>query len=316
MVLQGFSSDSFIPRSIAIKMVENMAYRRLRVNEDRISKLPDHLLVSILSLLPMKEASRASILSKRWRYLFTSLPHLLLDHRLFPKTYSFGFDFGKKIQKWVSIIDHILSHHQLDSIQSCEITYFYLDEWDSDIDRFLISFNEFQSDIDRFLSFLTMKGIRRLFLKNPFSNTYKTPHSIFCCGSLLELELQNCILNCISTFEGLRQLESLKLFGVEVSEGLLAELVSSCNLLKKLELWYCPIKNLEIEIRNLLRLFIWSDRPLIIRQKIAISNCNNHEEVKALRYVVNVSNPRMFHHIGVGHFMISILSQIMEFYAF
>ncbi|XP_077231885.1 F-box/FBD/LRR-repeat protein At1g13570-like [Tasmannia lanceolata] len=250
-------------------MVETRASRRLRENEDRISKLPDHILVSILSLLPMREAAGASILSKRWRYLFTSLHHLVLDSQLLPKTYTFGFDFGKKTQKWVSIVDQILSLHNHESIQNCEIRPIGLDEC--------------HSAMDRFLSFLTTKGIQRLVFYNPNTwKLYKIPNSIFCCGSLRKLRLNSCILNSVSTFVGLRQLESLTLDQVEVSEDMVAKLLFSCNLLKKLRLWFCPIKNLEIEIRNPLQILIFSDSPLIIHQKNAISNRNNPEEDKTL----------------------------------
>ncbi|KAM1814979.1 hypothetical protein COP1_028382 [Malus domestica] len=37
---------------------------------DRISWLPDEVLVSILSRLPLKEAAATSILSRQWRYPF------------------------------------------------------------------------------------------------------------------------------------------------------------------------------------------------------------------------------------------------------
>ncbi|XP_077227921.1 putative F-box/FBD/LRR-repeat protein At1g78760 isoform X1 [Tasmannia lanceolata] len=277
-------------------MVETRAYRRLRANEDRISKLPDHLLGSILSLLPMKEASRASILSKRWRYLFTSLPHLVLDYRL-----------SLQIKKWVSIVDHILSLYQHDSIQSCEITYVFFDDC--------------LSHIDRFLSFLIMKGIQRLVLNNTTRlKLYKVPHSVFCCGSLKKLELQNCTLNSVSTFKGLRRLEYLKLNDVEASGYLIADLVSSCNNLKELELFFYfrRLENLEIEIPYLLTLNFFSDSPSVIRLKnaarlvnfsiqITPSNCQRlpSQEDKAdkafhqfLGDIANVKCLQLFYQIG------------------
>ncbi|GAB4849561.1 hypothetical protein Ancab_004355 [Ancistrocladus abbreviatus] len=37
---------------------------------DRISELPDEVLISILSRLTIQEAARTSALSRRWRYLW------------------------------------------------------------------------------------------------------------------------------------------------------------------------------------------------------------------------------------------------------
>lgn len=39
------------------------------VPKDTIQKLPDDVLVSIISLLKLKEAARTSVLSRRWRYI-------------------------------------------------------------------------------------------------------------------------------------------------------------------------------------------------------------------------------------------------------
>ncbi|KAF3779709.1 F-box protein [Nymphaea thermarum] len=47
--------------------------------ECRINSLPESIFHHILCLLPIKAAVRCSILSKRWRYLYTSIPTVKFD---------------------------------------------------------------------------------------------------------------------------------------------------------------------------------------------------------------------------------------------
>ncbi|XP_010503551.1 PREDICTED: F-box/FBD/LRR-repeat protein At2g04230-like [Camelina sativa] len=53
--------------------------RDAMTEEDRISELPDALLLQILSSLPTENAIATSVLSKRWRSLWTMLPKLKFD---------------------------------------------------------------------------------------------------------------------------------------------------------------------------------------------------------------------------------------------
>ncbi|MFQ6661298.1 hypothetical protein Gotur_029502 [Gossypium turneri] len=46
---------------------------------DRLSELPDHVILHIMSSLPIKEAVRTCLLSTRWKDLFTSISNIELD---------------------------------------------------------------------------------------------------------------------------------------------------------------------------------------------------------------------------------------------
>ncbi|KAL2896643.1 hypothetical protein RDABS01_038427 [Bienertia sinuspersici] len=57
--------------------------KKLSINEveeeDRLSSLPDAILIDILSRIPIDSAATTSVLSHRWRYLWTSLTHFNLS---------------------------------------------------------------------------------------------------------------------------------------------------------------------------------------------------------------------------------------------
>ncbi|XP_074289977.1 uncharacterized protein LOC141616716 [Silene latifolia] len=52
-------------------------------NLDRISQLPEPLILDILSRLPCKDSARASVLSKTWKTFCSLYPILYFDHNLF-----------------------------------------------------------------------------------------------------------------------------------------------------------------------------------------------------------------------------------------
>ncbi|XP_028806311.1 F-box/LRR-repeat protein 13-like [Neltuma alba] len=69
---------------------------------DRISGLPDSLLLHILSFLPTKRAVTTNLLSKRWRSLWLSLPTLDFNRGNF-KSLSFFHRFVDKVLKLVDL---------------------------------------------------------------------------------------------------------------------------------------------------------------------------------------------------------------------
>lgn len=65
--------DSSNSREIHGSKVEEVADSDKR---DRLSELPDFLILAILSLLPMPDVVATMILSKRWKHLWTTVPCL------------------------------------------------------------------------------------------------------------------------------------------------------------------------------------------------------------------------------------------------
>ncbi|KAK6796301.1 hypothetical protein RDI58_004002 [Solanum bulbocastanum] len=67
------SNQDHFSQNSESQVIENSAQKKLK-NEtecediDRISKLPHALIVEILSLLPITDAFRITILSKYWQY--------------------------------------------------------------------------------------------------------------------------------------------------------------------------------------------------------------------------------------------------------
>ncbi|XBI88536.1 hypothetical protein VPH35_026500 [Triticum aestivum] len=80
-------------------------------DEDRISHLPDCLLGSIVSLLPIKNAARTMALSRRWRHIWPSVP-LDVSQMLTDYIDSSNTNHGSHHQ---SIIPRILSSHKTTS---------------------------------------------------------------------------------------------------------------------------------------------------------------------------------------------------------
>lgn len=88
--------------------------------EDRISLLPDVLLIYIFSFIDTKLAVQSSILSKRWVNLWTLLPVLNFDSSLFKNTPNFTLDNFLFKSPFDKFIDNVLARRnaliKIDSI--------------------------------------------------------------------------------------------------------------------------------------------------------------------------------------------------------
>ncbi|GKV04763.1 hypothetical protein SLEP1_g16876 [Rubroshorea leprosula] len=100
---------------------------------DRISSLPGHLIDNFLSHLPVKDAVRTSVLSRKWRYKWATVPSLVFDTQCLAAS---SLDPALIKNKLVSIVDHVLLLHN-GPIQKFKLSHRDL-LGAADIDRFFL----------------------------------------------------------------------------------------------------------------------------------------------------------------------------------
>ncbi|TMW88004.1 hypothetical protein EJD97_019138 [Solanum chilense] len=193
-------------------MAEEVPSRR---SSDRISSLPINAIDDILTRLPLRDAVRTSILSRKWRYDWAKITKLTLDESLWKdlSTHEVRVKLGR-------ILLHLFSFRQ-GPIRECRIS---------------IPNSKYLPELDNLIFFLSRNEIESLFLELPNGEKYKLPSSVFTSSKMRQLTLEYCVINLPTTFRVFGQLLSLRLFNVSISEDHLEILISRCPLLEDIEL--------------------------------------------------------------------------------
>ncbi|KAH9605029.1 hypothetical protein KSS87_019994 [Heliosperma pusillum] len=154
------------------KHLEDPISGSCRESRDMISILPDELLGHLLSFLPTRCAVSTSILSKRWRYLFSLMTCLCFDdlpcfgHPI----YNVRIESTKRFKEFV---DKVLELHQISPIKKfsllCRAAYD-------------------NSDLNRWLSYALQKGVQELHC-NLANGMNCMLDGVFVCKTLVSLKL-------------------------------------------------------------------------------------------------------------------------------
>ncbi|XP_058727085.1 F-box/FBD/LRR-repeat protein At1g13570-like [Vicia villosa] len=191
------------------------------MDADRLSSLPDLIIEKILSYIPIKEAIGTSVLSSKWINKWRTLPSLVFD------TYCVSIkaseDRSNFNMKFVKIIDHVLLVHY-GPINVFKICDYYNNRV------------SLKTDVDRWILHLTGRSIQELVLEVWIDKQYQIPQFIFGGESVRTLELYRCSLKPPSKFEGFKNLKSLGLYHVTISQDDFENLIFNCSLLESLTL--------------------------------------------------------------------------------
>nr|GMD63273.1 F-box/FBD/LRR-repeat protein At1g13570-like [Ipomoea batatas] len=166
--------------------------------------LPTDVLNCILDHLPFRDAARASILSRKWRYIWAGYPNLELDPKdIVTVTKNDFVGIGNRI-----LLQHI-----------GPILTFYVELSDVHMSQY--------PNIDLWILYLSRNGLRDLTVGNSSPDLYALPSYVFLCQELTVLDLSNCIFKqpcgTIRSFQNLKQLFLTEVaFKPEVSASIFA----------------------------------------------------------------------------------------------
>ncbi|KAJ0666258.1 putative F-box domain, FBD domain, leucine-rich repeat domain superfamily [Helianthus annuus] len=208
-------------------------------DDDIISNFPEDLMNPILERLPVKEAVRTSVLSKKWRYRWTTM-----------RTLDFHYPFSQQFLKtgayqhngFTRVISQIMIHHQ-----GPILTFLLHIPKQINLDSF--------QEVDQWMLILSRNNVRELHIMNS-NQFYQIPTSVFSCRELSALFLSKCILKPPLEFQGFPNLQEINLIYVNF-EGNSGGTVINLPQLKKLILYGCAnVNNFNIKAEKLQNLWV------------------------------------------------------------
>ncbi|KAJ4779298.1 F-box/FBD/LRR protein [Rhynchospora pubera] len=200
-----------------VKIVDE---KKLRAeNSDRISNLPDSLLIEILSWLDAWEAVQTCILSKRWRSLWTFVPYLYFDFD----------DFGDDTECFNNFVSSFLRLRD-DATNVCTFTLKYSVPDDAEISGL----------INLWILYALNHKVKNLEVDLFGKRCGCLTDCLFTCASLKYLHL-NCYYEIQPNIVCLPKLRFLSLYGVFMPNVSIEKIISGCPSLKTLSMHRCFI---------------------------------------------------------------------------
>ncbi|XP_058738188.1 F-box/FBD/LRR-repeat protein At1g13570-like [Vicia villosa] len=191
---------------------------------DRISDLPCNVIDAILANLKIREQVRTSILSKKWRYTWTSAPHLFFDPNFFERFWH----VDDRYPVVCKIITDVLMLHNgpihkfslFIPYNSCfKITVECLNMW---------------------IPILAKKDVKYLDLVNCDDTVpVEMPYTVLSCKELTYFSFCGFNLSVPPNFCGFKRLLELQLDMVTFESGAVERLMSGSPFLEKLRIDYC-----------------------------------------------------------------------------
>ncbi|XP_071736579.1 F-box/FBD/LRR-repeat protein At1g13570-like [Rutidosis leptorrhynchoides] len=192
------------------------------LNSDIISSLPQNIIETILTFMPIRDAVRTSILSKKWRFCWMTMPKLVFDYDLVRVLSDGRGNRHLTKSKLVNAIFHVLFIHNGPTILEF---------------NFSINSLDMVTEFDQIILYLSRRiNVKHLIINNTPS-LYKLPTLFFSLQGLESICLKDCNFVPPVTFNGFNKLRSMSFKFVQISAKALQQVLSNCPLLEDMFLY-------------------------------------------------------------------------------
>ncbi|GJU28755.1 FBD-like protein, partial [Tanacetum coccineum] len=201
--------------------------------DDFLSRMPEDILVSILSLLPLKDAGVTSLLSRSWRYLWCRSVRLdFEDYERMLKILAQPSLRNQERNRYISWINRVMFHHKSGILEDFKICY--------DLDK------HYKGALTKWIEFAISKKVQKLELnlmenEDIFSDPVRNfvfPHKVLDTKpqSLKRKSLNVPQMPSAKVME-INLLKSLIFKCVNVSDEAIGKLLTSCRVLEHLYIY-------------------------------------------------------------------------------
>lgn len=189
---------------------------------DRLSELPESILVQIISQLPMEDAVRTGALSTRWKNLWKHVDEITVNHPI-QKLYDdcpFMPD-DVMVKEFVSIVNGTLIQYSRRNIKRFALLVEYVYDIANDV-------------LDEWFQWVYSRKVEILTLKLPMS-VYCAPEWFCHNSSLSKLDIEGpADIKFLDEVVNWRSLRILSLTSVDISDEDIAKVLLGCPVLKTL----------------------------------------------------------------------------------
>lgn len=204
------------------------------LDHDRISALPDALLGEILSHLPTKYAVASSILSKRWRYLFSSIPNIDIDDSLLVNPHNSSSSSSSPIisTNFINFVFKVLLLRNDPHIHTFRLKCAAL--YDNSI-------------ITAWICAVIWRNIKELDIHVSMNEFGTLPVEILTCKTLETLKLRRDFVLNVPCSVNLPNLKLLRLDLIKLTDDeSVRTLFSGCPVLEDLGIFKCTLDNIRV----------------------------------------------------------------------